>query len=93
MNSTFRVAGIEYQIIQKPTEEMNGHIGLADFNNQSVIINQSCSEQTKKIAVYHEIIHIISDAYGLNLTEQQVKIGTHALLAFLSENPQSIYGH
>lgn len=93
MNTTFRVAGIDYQIIQKPSEEMNGHLGLADFNNQSVIINQNCSEQTKKIAIFHEILHLISDAYGLGLTEQQVKIGTHALIAFLADNPELNYGH
>jgi hypothetical protein len=28
----------------------------------------------------------VSDAYGLNLTEEQVKIGTHALIALIEDN-------
>lgn len=87
MSNKFKVAGIEYDILQKTQEEMGGHIGQADFNAQEVRICQNFSKQTKKIAIYHEIIHILSDAYGLNLTEDQVRIGTHALLGFLSENP------
>lgn len=81
-----KVAGIDYNIVQKTNAEMQDRIGLADFNGQEISINKEHTNQTKTIAFYHEIIHIISDAYGLSLTEQQVKIGTHALLAFLAEN-------
>ena len=83
-----KVAGLYYSIEQKTNAEMNNRIGLADFNKQEILINKEHTEQTRKIAVYHEIIHILSDVYGLNLTEQQVQIGTHALIAFLSDNPQ-----
>ena len=82
-----QIAGISYTISEKSDEQMKGHIGLADFNNQLISINEKHSQQTKRIAVYHEIIHLLSDTYGLGLTEQQVKIGTHALIAFMSDNP------
>ena len=81
-----KVAGITYSIVEKTNEEMGGRLGLADFNSQLISINKDFTDQTKKIAIYHEIIHILSEAYGLNLTETQVKIGTHALLAFLDDN-------
>jgi Zn-dependent peptidase ImmA (M78 family) len=81
-----KIAGIYYIIQHKTTEEMGGLVGYADFNKQVICINSDHTEQTRKIATYHEIIHIISEAYGLNLSEEQVKIGTHALLAFLREN-------
>lgn len=84
---TFKVAGIDYEIVQLSPEHMHGHIGQADFNAQQVRLSNSYSIQTKKIAVYHEIIHILSDAWGLHLTEDQVKIGTHALIAFIADNP------
>ena len=87
MTQRFNVAGISYNISKKEPEHMQGHIGLADFNAQEIRINSIYSEQTKLIAVYHEIIHIISDAYGLHLSEEQVRVGTHALIAFLAENP------
>jgi len=81
-----KIAGIDYSIVEKTSEEMEGRIGLADFNSQLISINKDHTTQTKKIAVYHEIIHILSEAYNLNLTETQVKIGTHALIAFLADN-------
>lgn len=86
MKEKIKIAGIEYDIVLKSTEEMNGLIGTADFNRQLICINRDHTEQTQKIAVCHEIIHIVSDAYGLNLTEEQVKIGTHALIALIEDN-------
>jgi Zn-dependent peptidase ImmA (M78 family) len=83
-----KIAGIDYQILYKSNQEMGGLIGTANFNAQEICINADHTAQTQRIALYHEIIHILSDAYGLELTEQQVKIGTHAVLAFLHDNPQ-----
>lgn len=85
-----KVAGIEYSILQKSNEEMQNRIGLANFNTQEIFINREHTTQTKKIAYFHEILHIISDAYNLSLTENQVKFGTHALIAFLADNTNII---
>lgn len=82
-----KVAGIFYNILEKSNDEMLGRIGLANFNTQEIWIGKDHTEQTKKIAIIHEIMHILSSAYGLELTENQVKIGTHALIGFLAENP------
>lgn len=87
MNTTVTIAGIIYQIIQKSQEEMQGRIGLANFNTQEIWIGSEFTEQTKHIAQMHEVLHIISDAYGLELTEHQVKYLTHALIAFFVDNP------
>lgn len=84
---TIKVAGLNYHIFEKNNEEMEGRIGLANFNTQEIWIGKDYTTQTKRIAVVHEIMHILSDAFGLSLTENQVKIGTHAFIAFLSENP------
>ena len=37
--NNIRVAGIDYEIQYLSSEEMNGNIGLADFNNQKIMIN------------------------------------------------------
>jgi len=87
---TFKIASIDYNIVRKTNEEMNGLIGTADFNRQIVSINKEHTEQTQKIAVYHEILHLISDTYGLNLSEEQVKIGAHALISFVAENKEAL---
>ena len=70
---------------------MNGLVGSADFNRQLISINHDHTEQTQRIAVFHEVLHIVSDAYGLNLTEEQVKIGTHAFIALIEDNRELLY--
>ena len=86
MNSV-SIAGINYMINKLSTESMGGLLGQADFNKQCININEDASAVTQEIAKLHEVIHIVSDAWGLNLSEEQVKIGTHALICFLRENP------
>ena len=80
------ISGITYDIRYLPTESMNGLIGTADFNRQLISINSDHTEQTKKVALIHEVLHIISETYGLDLSEHQVKILTHGVISVLSEN-------
>ena len=91
MKDTIKIAGIDYSIVLKSTEEMNGLIGTADFNKQLISINKDHTQQTQRIAAFHEVLHLVSDAYGLNLTEEQVKIGTHAFIALIEDNRELIY--
>ena len=91
MKEKVKIAGIEYDLVLKTTEEMNGLVGSADFNKQLISINKDHTEQTQRIAVFHEVLHIVSDAYGLNLTEEQVKIGTHAFIALIEDNRELLY--
>jgi Zn-dependent peptidase ImmA (M78 family) len=83
-----KISGIQYELKYKSTEEMSGHIGLADFNNQIISINREHTSQTQHIALWHEILHILSDSYNLKLDEETVKFTTHALIALLSDNPE-----
>jgi len=85
-----KVAGIVYTISERSPEEMNGNIGLANFNTQEIWINSSASPQTKIIARWHEIVHILERAYGVSMSEQQVTIFTHALVSFLRDNPDTV---
>ena len=81
-----KVAGILYDVEYCSNEEMGGLIGSADFNRQLIRINNEHTEQTQEIAVVHELLHIISDAYGIGLTEEQIKILTHGIIALYKDN-------
>ena len=83
-----KICGIVYKVLYKTPEEMQGNIGLARFNDQEIWIGSNFSEQTQKIAFWHETLHILSDAYNLSLDEQQVKFLTHAWIALMSDNPE-----
>ena len=82
-----KVSGIVYSISERSPEEMNGNIGLANFNTQEIWINSAASPQTKIIAHWHEIVHIIERAYGVRMNEEQVTVFTHGLVSFLRDNP------
>ena len=83
-----KICGIAYEVLYKTPEEMQGNIGLALFNSQEIWINETFTEQTKKIALWHEVLHILDHAYNLKMTEEQVKFQTHALIALVEDNPE-----
>ena len=81
---------MQFSICYKTSEEMQGNIGLAKFNEQEIWINDSFSEQTKKLALLHETLHILSSVYNMNLEEDHVLVMTHALLGLINDNPEFI---
>jgi Zn-dependent peptidase ImmA (M78 family) len=89
-DTQIKICGINYDIRFKPGEAMGGLIGSANFNTQEISINTDHSPQTQKIAILHEILHIISDSYNLKWDEESVKFSTHALLALFIDNPALI---
>ena len=86
----FKLSGLTFDIFHKSSEEMGGSIGLANFNDQTISINNTVTKQTKQIATWHEIIHIMDSVYGLNLTEEQVIHQAHAMVSFVNDNPHLI---
>ena len=82
-----KICGLTYDVLYKTAQEMQGTIGLARFNDQEIWIGSDFTEQTQKIALWHEILHILSDAYNLKMTEEQVKYQTHSLIALVDDNP------
>ena len=53
------------------------------------MINTGITEQTKRIALMHETLHILDKAYNLKLSEDQVTYTAHALVALAVDNPNS----
>lgn len=92
MIDNIKICGLTYSIQLKTPEEMKGSVGLANFNTQEIWINQTMTDQTKKIAVYHEVLHMLDHAYNLKLSEEQVTFTAHALLALVSDNQLLVNG-
>ena len=85
-----KIAGIIYKVLFKTPEEMQGNIGFARFNDQEIWIGNQFTNQTKKIALWHETLHLLSDAFNLKMSEEQVKVTTHALVSLLEDNPEIV---
>jgi hypothetical protein len=84
---TIKISGINYTIEELPPEALDGNVGQADFNRQRILINNTMSPQTKMIARWHEMIHLVDTIYGVELTEEQVVKLTHGVLAVFLDNP------
>lgn len=82
-----KIAGIDYTVDYLPSESVK-HLGLADFNRQRILINKDSTISTQRIALCHEIIHILDKVYLISLSEEQVIKLTHAIVALHAENPQ-----
>lgn len=91
-NMKLKICGLTYEVKYKTAEEMQGTIGLARFNDQEIWIGNDFTEQTKKIALWHETLHILSDAYNLKMNEEHVKFLTHALIALVEDNLEVFKG-
>jgi Zn-dependent peptidase ImmA (M78 family) len=87
---SIKISGLDYTVNFRNNEEMGGLIGSADFNKQEININSTHTAQTKQIAIFHEILHLLSDSYGIHLTEEEVKIITHSFVALLRDNPNLV---
>jgi hypothetical protein len=87
--SIINIAGLTYTINIKSSYAMDGAIGLADFNRQEISINAAMTPQTQKIALYHEILHLLDSVYHLKFTEEQVTYTAHALVALVADNIDS----
>jgi hypothetical protein len=85
-----KISGIKFQMQDMESEKMNGLVGMAMFNSQEMWIHKDMTPQTKMIARWHEIIHMLDRAYGTKFNEDQVTIFTHALVALLQDNPDIV---
>jgi len=83
-----KIAGVEYEVLYLSSDEMNGNIGLADFNKQKIMINRDSTGQTQRIAIVHEVLHILDQTFNLKLSEEQVTYTAHAIFALISDNPE-----
>lgn len=86
-----KISGITYEVNFVPTAEMQGCIGLADFNKQLITIDENATPQTKRIALMHELIHIMDKTYNIKLTEDQVVVLTHAIIALADDNDNLVF--
>ena len=62
-------------------------VGECDTAEQEISIRNNLKPDTEKDTMLHETIHAVSDAMGLDMTEEQVMGLASGLLAVLLDNP------
>lgn len=86
-----RILGIETKIEMvddntKLSDKNVLHKGLADSMRGTIHLNSEMPQDVKESVLSHEVIHIISDNNGLELSEPQVTILSTSLFCVLKEN-------
>ena len=68
---------------------MGGDLLYGDINysTQEIHLNKDFSKAQQKATLVHEIVHGISDMYGLGFEEETVEVFSNALYATMQDNP------
>lgn len=82
-----RVGAQEVKIGHIPTEDTSGDMGRWDWNTGELLLNKNLSSETYSLTLLHEVLHVISDIYGLDLKESTVRVLEQGLGAWIQDNP------
>ena len=65
-------------------------LGRCDYGSTKIVLNASTDGQIGRNVYLHEVIHALSNAGYLELSERQVDVITTLLIAFFQDNPQLV---
>lgn len=77
---------IEIEYVKKLKYGEKDVNGLCMFGNRKILIKKGLHKQEKRDTYLHELIHCISDAYDLNLSERQVTVLTGEIISLINRN-------
>ena len=83
-----RVCGLAITV--KEVNLSGGHLGQASLQDSEILINKDLADDLKRGTMIHEVIHIISDANALDITEEQTSCLANNLAQFLMDNGGSV---
>jgi len=83
-----KILGREYEVefIDEPNGLDTRYGGRVFFRTEEIKILNQLTDRLKNIGILHEIIHVIDDATGMELEENQVKILAELLYSVLKVN-------
>ena len=88
-----KIAGRYFEIIEEAgihNEEGTALLGQITIDKALIKIAPNQAEQVKYSTFVHEVVHGISDMYGLNLLEDQVSILAHGLVQVEEDNHETL---
>ena len=82
-----RVGAQEIKIGHMPSEDTTGDMGRWDWNTGEILLKANLPVETYSLTLLHEVLHVISDLYGLDLKESVVRVLEQGLGAWIQDNP------
>lgn len=79
-----------YVVLVKPTALNSGEelFGQIDYAASTITLREGNTQAQSECTLIHEMLHGISDMYGLDLEEKTVTVLANALYAVIKDNPR-----
>ena len=62
--------------------------GQVQYLEERILLNSAASDETKKAALIHEVVHTIDDLFGIGLEEKQVEQLGVGIYNLIRDNPE-----
>ncbi len=98
MPKRIKVGNIPYEVRYGPAnlgsdpdwdddKDEGRYYGGINHEKQIIFINKEATDERKRAAILHELLHGLSVEYAIELSEGQVKCIANSLMAAFSDNP------
>ena len=84
-----KILGKDWRLVHRviPTDSLV-HYGQTDKLAGIITINSKAHEHQRLDTMLHEVIHVVSEELGMNLSEQKTACLAASLCAFVLDNPK-----
>ena len=86
-NFTFKAYGLKWKVrVVSRHEKIKGNFGFFDYPTETIFILKDASERQQWSTLLHELIHLVGEVNGLNLSENSVLTLEVGLYQILTDN-------
>ena len=86
-NFTFNAYGLKWKVrVVNRHEKIKGNFGFFDYPTETIFILKDASNRQQKSTLLHELIHLVGEVNGLNLSESTVLVLEVGLYQILTDN-------
>lgn len=85
-----QIGPFKIKIYLRSEEYLGGDEGRWMSDSHTIFVKEELTNDRQIEALWHELIHAISDIYGLEITENQTRILSLAQITLLKENTKCL---
>ena len=79
-----RVGGVDIPIINTEMDDFGQYVSSSGYE---IRLSDSISGSLRDMTLIHEVIHAVSDHYGLEFSEKTVRVLETAVVQIIRDNP------
>jgi hypothetical protein len=83
-----KVFGMHYDIVWAPAQLIPDRFGHSDEENQEIVLRNNLRGVQCLDTLLHELIHAVSNASGVEISELQTHVTAMGLSSIIAQNPE-----